>query len=79
VDEGPFTNVQPTYSNLSYGEYPRNVLDFWKAFSVRPTPLVVFIHGGGFQSFGKERIMHDDVRQFLSAGISVAATNYRYV
>jgi len=55
------------------------VLDFWRADSDAPAPLVVFIHGGGFQAFSKERIDQRFVRQFLDAGISVAAINYRYV
>lgn len=38
----------PTYKNVSYGPHERNVFDFWAAKSSHPTPLVVFIHGGGF-------------------------------
>ncbi|MDA0350259.1 MAG: alpha/beta hydrolase [Verrucomicrobia bacterium] len=69
----------PTYSNVAYGEYERNVLDFYQAQSSKPTPLVVFIHGGGFQSFDKDRIDQKFLKEFLSSGISVAAINYRYV
>jgi len=76
---GQATSPPPTYANFAYGAHPRNVLDFWKAESPAPTPLVIFIHGGGFQSFSKERIRPRDVRQLLANGISVAAINYRYV
>lgn len=76
---GRATSPPPTYANFAYGAHPRNVLDFWKAESPAPTPLVIFIHGGGFQSFSKERIRPRDVRQLLANGISVAAINYRYV
>src|SRR5262245_19417240 len=38
----------PTHADVSYGPHERNVLDLWLAKSDAPTPLVVFIHGGGF-------------------------------
>ena len=31
-----------------YGEHERQVLDFYKAESDKPTPLLFFIHGGGW-------------------------------
>jgi len=33
------------------------VLDFWKARSDEPTPLVIYIHGGGFTTGSKAMIM----------------------
>ena len=38
----------PTHADVQYGPHPRNVLDFWQAPSDKPTPLIVYIHGGGF-------------------------------
>ena len=35
-----------TVSGIRYGENPRHVIDFWKADSKTPTPLVFVIHGG---------------------------------
>ena len=68
----------PTYSKISYGEHARNVLDFWKAESNQPTPLVVVIHGGGWNAGNKEMIdKFVDTNDLLEAGISVAAINYR--
>lgn len=69
----------PTQENLSYGPHERNVLDLWQAKSVRPTPLVVFIHGGGFVQ-GDKRGVHRSpvVRQCLDAGVSFASINYRF-
>jgi acetyl esterase/lipase len=52
------------------------VIDFYRANSDQPTPLVFFIHGGGWVGGDKRGV--SDVPQFLEAGISVAAINYRY-
>ena len=46
----------PDLANEKYGPHERNVLDFWKAKSASPTPLVVYIHGGGFTGGSKEGI-----------------------
>jgi len=68
----------PTYSNVAYGPHERNVLDFWKAESSTPTPLVVFIHGGSFTKGSKEMVFKQlPPKTFLDAKISVAAINYR--
>jgi acetyl esterase/lipase len=70
----------PTLAEVPYGEHERHVLDFWKAESAAPTPLVFVIHGGGWMSGSKERVgKFVDIEQALAAGISVAAINYRYV
>lgn len=67
-----------TLSEVRYGEHERHVLDFWKARSDTPTPLVFVIHGGGWRGGEKERVHRFvDVRQLLDAGISVVAINYR--
>ena len=46
-----------TFTNVAYGPDPREVLDFWKAPSDKPTPLVVYIHGGGFTAGDKSDIL----------------------
>jgi acetyl esterase/lipase len=67
----------PDLQNVKYGPYERNVIDLWKARSEKPTPLVVFIHGGGFRAGDKSNVAPELLRQCLAAGISVAAINYR--
>ena len=67
----------PTYEDVAYGPHERNVLDFWKADSEAPTPLVVYIHGGGFTTGSKDEITARILRELLESGISVAAINYR--
>ncbi len=71
---------KPTFSEVSYGPHARNVMDFWKADSDRPTPWVFFVHGGGWGAGSKEVVSGTvDVSKLLKAGISVVAINYRYV
>jgi len=71
---------QPTLANVPYGPHERHVLDFWKAESSTPTPLVFVIHGGGWAGGEKERVNRFvDVEALLRAGISVAAINYRFI
>ncbi len=69
----------PTVADLAYGKHARQVLDFWQAKSEKPTPLVLYIHGGGWQGGDKTSLGAAAIRQYLDAGISVAAINYRYV
>ncbi|HUT92742.1 MAG TPA: alpha/beta hydrolase fold domain-containing protein [Thermoguttaceae bacterium] len=69
---------KPDLENVAYGEHARNVLDFWKAKSDRPTPLVVFFHPGGFGLGDKTWIPLTLLEDCLNNGISVATANYRY-
>ena len=71
--------IAPDLENVSYGPHERNVLDLWKAKSDRPTPLVVFIHGGGFVNGDKGQVRGRPViAQCLDAGCSFASINYRF-
>lgn len=67
----------PDLANEHYGPHERNVLDLWKAKSDKPTPLVVFIHGGGFRAGSKEGIS-PALFALLDKGISIMAVNYRF-
>lgn len=67
----------PDLANEKYGPHERNVLDLWKAKSDKPTPLVVYIHGGGFHAGSKESLSLDLLKGLLQKGISVMAINYR--
>jgi hypothetical protein len=66
----------PTQANVRYGTFERNVMDFYKAESEKPTPLVFYIHGGGWTGGDKARV--GDLEKYLAAGISVVSINYRY-
>ena len=73
------TRNKPSFENVKYGEDERNVFDIWLADSETPTPLAVYIHGGGFTSGSKEKLKAETLAALLDAGISVAAINYRFV
>jgi acetyl esterase/lipase len=68
---------QPTHRDVSYGPHARNVLDFWQAESKQPAPLLVSIHGGGFQG-GNKSVNPQLLKECLASGISVAAITYRF-
>ncbi|MBI4624926.1 MAG: alpha/beta hydrolase [Verrucomicrobia bacterium] len=68
---------KPTLAEVPYGAHERQVLNFWKAASVRPTPVLFFIHGGGWVTGDKARVAN--LEDYLAAGISVVSINYRYV
>ena len=69
-----------TFENEKYGDHPRNRFDIWLAKSETPTPLVVYIHGGGFFGGDKSKYFDsEDLVRFLDAGVSVATINYRFM
>ena len=71
------TKPAPDLADVKYGPHTRNVLDLWKAKADQPTPLVVFIHGGGFRGGSKEALSPALLQGLLERGISVMAINYR--
>jgi acetyl esterase/lipase len=71
--------VRATHTGVRYGPHERNVLDLWLAKSDTPTPLVIFIHGGGFTSGDKSKAYGSkEIDEFLEAGVSFASLSYRY-
>ena len=70
---------KPTAANVSYGSDPSQRLDFWKAKSDRPTPVLFFIHGGGWMGGDKQRVNDGTISPYLKAGISVVSINYRFI
>jgi acetyl esterase/lipase len=71
------SGTPPTAADVAYGDHPRQVLDFWKAESDSPTPLVFAIHGGGWVN-GDKSSYRNAAANFLKNGISLVAINYRY-
>ncbi len=67
----------PTHADVLYGEHESMALDFWQAESDTPTPLFVWIHGGGFRGGDKKLVTPAFLNGLLEAGVSVASINYR--
>jgi acetyl esterase/lipase len=74
----PEPSIPPTAAKVAYGPHERNVLDFWQAKSDTPTPLVVCIHGGGWNG-GDKSGYYNRVKMYLDNGISMATINYRLI
>jgi acetyl esterase/lipase len=69
-----------TLTDVEYGEHFRQTFDLWLAESKTPTPLLFYLHGGGWGAQDKTDIhQHLEVRALLDAGISVASVNYRFL
>jgi len=79
TQEGQNEKPAPTYADFSYGPHERQVFDIWLTPSNNgePTPLVIYIHGGGFRAGNKNSIKVSSIKQFQEAGLSVAAIHYR--
>jgi len=75
----PPPGPKPTLANVAYGTHPKQVLDFWKAESSKPAPLLFFIHGGGWMGGDKSRVATSGLTNFLAAGISVVSIEYRFI
>lgn len=76
----PVVAPEPSLRDVAYGPDMKNGLDFWRAPAGRPTPVVIFIHGGGFAVGDKAEARFEPlVPACLAAGISVVAINYRFL
>ena len=66
--------------DVSYGPYEENVFDIFLLEADEPTPLVIYIHGGGFTDGSKGIVylsMRNEIRETLAGGASYATINYR--
>lgn len=71
---------EPTLTDVAYGKHPKQVLTFWQAKSEKPTPLLFFIHGGGWMGSDRSRVgVLWPVSEILAAGISVVSIEYRFI
>jgi len=69
----------PTEFDVAYGPHLKQKLHFWKAESDEPTPLLFFIHGGGWMGGGRMSGLSSMLPYLLKAGISVASVEYRFI
>lgn len=68
----------PTVADVAYGPHPKQVLHFWKAESDKPTPLLFYIHGGGWRG-GDRTSVQGLLAPMLKAKISVVSIEYRFI
>lgn len=69
-------------TDYSYSTHANNVFDIFLPQSTEPTPLVIYIHGGGFTHGEKERayrFYEDEISEFLESGIAFATIGYRFL
>ena len=69
---------KPDVRDFRYGPHFGNDFDLYLVPNPdKPTPLLVWIHGGAFLHGSKEGVSSDLIRECLANGISVASINYR--
>ena len=64
--------------NVSYGTHRMQRIYFWRAKSDKPTPLLFYIHGGGWTG-GDRSVVRSMLKPALDAGISVVSVEYRNI
>ena len=69
--------VEPD-ENVSYGTHRMQRISFWRAKSDKPTPLLFYIHGGGWTG-GDRSVVRSMLKPALDAGISVVSVEYRNI
>lgn len=70
------------YEDIEYGEFERNKFDLFTPESNSKTPIVIYIHGGGFVGGSKSDLYQNFfftnlVDNLLSENVAFASINYR--
>lgn len=69
----------PDHRNLVYGPHPRQMLDIYASgFTGRPSPVYLWLHGGGYSGGDKANVHPRLVARLALAGVSVVSANYRF-
>lgn len=69
-----------TYLDVHYGDHERQVFDLWIPSQITKSPLVIYIHGGGWVQGSKDDMRKNRIIQkYLNAGIAFATINYRFL
>ncbi|MDH3582945.1 MAG: alpha/beta hydrolase [Phycisphaerae bacterium] len=77
--DGDSNRPKPTHADVKYDEHARHVIDLYLADAKHPTPVLIYIHGGGFVGGDKRSVSPSLVRTMHDEGISVAAIHYRFI
>ncbi len=70
---------KPTHADIKYGDHPRHAIDLYLVESDEPTPLLIYIHGGGFVGGDKRTVSLGLIASMHKEGISVAGIHYRFI
>jgi len=66
------------YEGISYGPDEKNRFDIYIPASDAPTPLLIWIHGGGFTAGSRDTAgLEDNVLAYLAEGVAYASCSYR--
>ena len=69
---------EPTAADVAYGTHEKQRFDLWAVpGATEPTPLVIFIHGGGFRGGDKKAVKPSEIADYHENGIAFASMNYR--
>jgi hypothetical protein len=69
--------IKPTHLDEKYGDHEKQAFDLYLVDSDKPTPLFIWIHGGGFRGGDKRGVNAAMVQRFAEHGVSFASMNYR--
>lgn len=69
------------YLDQHYGPHEREIFDLWVPKTLKKAPLVIYIHGGGFEAGSKDEIRKRPkvISRYLKKGVAIAAINYRFL
>jgi acetyl esterase/lipase len=73
----PRQKITPTHPDEKYGEHEKQAFDLYLVESEKPTPLFIWIHGGGFRGGDKRPVNAAMIQRFAQHGVSFASMNYR--
>ena len=66
------------YEGVPYGPFEENLFDIYLPASDERTPLLIYIHGGGFTGGSRDTTNHEDrVLSYLAEGVAYASIDYR--
>ncbi len=69
----------PTHYDVAYGPHPKQTMHVWVAESDAPTPVLVYIHGGGWRGGHRISGLRPLLLPLLERGVSVASVEYRFI
>lgn len=70
---------QKVLKDVAYGDHHQQTFDAWVPKGKGPFPLIVYIHGGGFEGGDKEQVDQRLVKQALDKEVAFVSLNYRFL